>query len=108
MSKSKTIRIFCFAEGRPGDWEAICPTFDLAAQGESFDEVRQVLSEMIADYIVAISELPEDERERFLHRKAPLWVRLKIYLRMAQAVYGIQQRKLIASFDFDDAERCPA
>lgn len=107
MSKSKPIRIFCYAEGRPGDWEAICPTFDLAAQGESFEEVRQVLHEMIADYIVDISEMPEAERERFLNRKAPLYVRFKIYFRLAQAMWGIQQRKLVG-FDFDDAERCPA
>lgn len=107
MVKSKPIKIFCYAEGRPGDWEAICPTFDLAAQGESFEEVRRVLHEMIADYIMDISTLPEAECERFLKRKAPLSVRLKIYYRLMQAMMGLPRRKFVG-YDFDSAEGCPA
>lgn len=86
MLKSKPIKIFCYAEGRPGDWEAICPTFDLAAQGESFEEVRRVLHEMIADYIVDISQLPEADFNRLIKRKAPLFLRLSLYYKFIIAM----------------------
>ncbi len=67
----------CFAEGRPGDWEAICLDLDIAVQGESFEEVYSSLNEAVTQYFEAVQELPEDQRSRLLHRSVPLSVRLK-------------------------------
>ena len=73
-------KVTCYAWGVPGDWEAICVDFDLAAQGESFDEVRSELSDAIETYLEYVAELPENERARFLNRKAPLGLRLHLAL----------------------------
>lgn len=70
-------RFLCFAHGRDSAWEAICLDLDLAVQGSSFDEVRELLSESISTYLQ--DALKEDERNatRLLNRRAPLGVRLR-------------------------------
>ena len=70
----------CYAWGRPGEWEAICVDFDLAAQGESLEEVRREISDAIETYVSYVAELPEPERTRLLRRKAPLGLRVKLAL----------------------------
>lgn len=72
--------VTCHAWGVPGDWEAICVDFDLAAQGESLEEVRNQLTDAIETYTEYIAELPETEQTRFLNRKAPLGLRLRLAL----------------------------
>ena len=61
----------CYAEGRPGSWESICLDFDIAAQGDSFEDVFRSLSKAIELYLETVRELPEEERRRFLGRRAP-------------------------------------
>ena len=41
----------CYAEGRDGDWEAICLDLDIAVQGSSFEEVFRSLQEAISLYL---------------------------------------------------------
>jgi predicted RNase H-like HicB family nuclease len=53
-------RFLCFAHGRDSAWEAICLDLDLAVQGSSFDEVKELLSESISTYLE--DALKEDER----------------------------------------------
>ena len=72
--------IWCYAEGRPGNWEAVCLDFDLAVQGRSFDEVYRELDESISMYMEYVSSLPEREQRRFLSRKVPLNLRLRFIL----------------------------
>jgi hypothetical protein len=72
---SKVIR--CYAEGRPGAWEAICLDLDIAVQGASFDEVFNTMNAAIKDYVESLEDLPETDRARLLNRKAPLRLRLK-------------------------------
>ena len=70
--------IFCFAEGCLGRWEAACPNFDLAVQGDSFDSVRHKLQEAIEIYLEGVMALPDEaDRRRLLHRQAPwsVWLR---------------------------------
>ena len=67
----------CYAEGREGDWEAICLDLDIAVQGQSFDEVFRSLTEAIEVYLESVSALPESERARLSNRPAPLSVRTK-------------------------------
>jgi predicted RNase H-like HicB family nuclease len=61
----------CYAEGRDGDWEAICLDLDIAVQGRSFEEVFSSLQEAISLYLESVADLPADEQEALLHRPAP-------------------------------------
>jgi predicted RNase H-like HicB family nuclease len=66
----------CLAVQRDGGWEALCLDYDLAVQGASFGEVRELLEGAIHAYLEAIEELPSHDRSRLLARRAPLAVRL--------------------------------
>ena len=61
----------CYAEGRPGHWEAFCLDFDLAVQGESLPEVIESLNTAISLYLERVTKLPAAEQGRFLRRRAP-------------------------------------
>jgi len=43
--------VLCLARGRPGDWEAICLDFDIAVQGESFEQVENLLMTSVRAYV---------------------------------------------------------
>ena len=81
--------LLCFAHGREGAWEGQCLDLDIAVQGDSFDEVRSLLSEAIDTYFAdAAAEAPAD-RARLLARRAPLSVRLGFMARfVAHVVFG--------------------
>ena len=66
----------CIARGHGDQWEAFCLDYDLAVQARSFDEARQVLSEVIATYVDDAMKEDEPARTRLLNRRAPLAVRL--------------------------------
>lgn len=70
----------CYAWGKPGDWEALCVDYDLAAQGASLEEVRRELAHAVDTYLDYVSDLPESEQRAFLNRKAPLGLRLQLSL----------------------------
>lgn len=82
-------KLTCYAWGKPGDWEALCVDYDLAAQGESLDEVRRELSDAIATFLDYVAELPAPERQAFLNRKTPLILRLRLSL--AHRLYAALQ-----------------
>jgi predicted RNase H-like HicB family nuclease len=66
---SKNLR--CYAEGRDGDWEAICLDLDVAVQGSSFEEVFGLLRQAISLYLESVAEVPQQERHSLLHRPTP-------------------------------------
>lgn len=73
-------QVLCFAHGRKGDWEAICVDFDIAVQGQSFDDVRNRLEAAVCEYVEdALREDPVT-RERLLSRKAPLGLKLNLVI----------------------------
>ena len=72
--------IWCYAEGKPGEWEALCMNFDLSVQGGSFDEVCRDLKEAISMYLDYVGKLPKEEQKQFLNRKAAISLRLKFIL----------------------------
>jgi predicted RNase H-like HicB family nuclease len=72
-----TRTLHCYAEGRDGDWEAICLDLDIAVQGASFEEVFASLQEAVALYLESVSDLPADEQAPLLRRRAPIAVRFK-------------------------------
>jgi predicted RNase H-like HicB family nuclease len=86
MRKLSNRTLHCYAEGRDGEWEAICLDLDIAVQGRSFEEVFASLQEAVALYLETVADLPPEERRPLLHRSAPLSVRLKF---LAHAVRGL-------------------
>lgn len=100
----KTIR--CYAEGRPGHWEAFCLEFDIAVNGPSFEAVYRDLHKAIGMYLETVSHLPEVDRDQLLHRRAPLGLRLKfLWFALRHAFTGRGDgTKRRAEFTLD----CPA
>lgn len=73
------LKVRCYAEREaPGVWVAICLDFDLAAQGETFEEAKGKLDAMIDDYVREAWD-GEDRpyADALLNRRAPLryWLR---------------------------------
>lgn len=83
---NRTLR--CYAEGRDGEWEAICLDLDIAVQGRSFEEVFASLREAIALYLETVADLQPEERGPLLHRSAPLSVRLKFLAHAVRGLFG--------------------
>jgi predicted RNase H-like HicB family nuclease len=76
----------CYAEGRDGDWQAICLDLDIAVQGSTFQEVLDSLRAAIFLYVESVTDLAPQERQPLLPRPAPLSVRLKF---LAMALRGL-------------------
>lgn len=77
--RPRDLTLRCYAEREAPDlWVAICLDFDLAAQGETFEDARARLDAMIDDYVIDAWE-GEDRpyADALLHRRAPLryWVK---------------------------------
>ena len=68
----------CYAWGKPGDWAALCVDYDIAAQGESLEQVRRELADAVATWLEYVAELPAHEQTAFLNRKAPLLLRWRL------------------------------
>ena len=79
--KADELLVHCYAERKDGQWQAFCLDFDLAAQAETFGEVRAKLDAMLDDY-VAEATVGEDRAfgEQLLTRRAPWWVWVRYYL----------------------------
>ena len=71
---SKTLR--CYAEGRDGDWEAICLDLDIAVQGTSLDAAKAALNAAIETYVEDARAETEPGRSALLNRRAPLHARI--------------------------------
>lgn len=99
--------IRCFAEGRAGQWEAVCVDLDIAVQGESFQEVYDDLNKAIVMYMDRVADLPADEQRAFLNRRAPWRLRAgAVLLNLIAALCARRPRdgKDRAGFTM----RCPA
>ena len=99
-------KLTCYAWGKPGDWEALCVDYDLAAQGSSLEEVRRELADAVDTFLDYVSDLPESERRQFLNRKAPLSLRFRLSLaskisrtlfalRLASGVRGVARARFV-------------
>jgi predicted RNase H-like HicB family nuclease len=78
----------CYAEGRDGDWEAICLDLDIAVQGGSFEEVFSSMRNAISLYLETVTELPPQEQRALLHRPAPFPVRLKFLTHASRGLFA--------------------
>lgn len=82
MSKIKppSLVLRCYAEFKGGQWQAFCLEFDLAVQGDSFEQVRQKMDAMLTEYV--FDALAGEDREfahQFMTRRAPLYHWVKFY-----------------------------
>jgi len=80
--------LHCYAEGRDGDWEAICLDLDIAVQGGSFEDVFASLRQAVSLYVETVADLPPHERRSLLQRPAPLSVRLKFLTHAAHGLFA--------------------
>lgn len=105
---SGTMSVWCFAHGRPGDWEAMCVDLDIAVQGTSFDDVKNQLDSAVRSYVEDAMAEDAGTRQRLLARQAPLHVRLQCWATLFwHAVLGRSansDREYRAGFDLP----CPA
>jgi predicted RNase H-like HicB family nuclease len=70
--------IKCYAEREDDIWIALCLDFNLAAQGESFEEVKAKLEAMIAEYVHdALAGEDKPYASQLLTRRAhfPAWLK---------------------------------
>jgi hypothetical protein len=71
----------CFAQGRDGQWEAICLDRDIAVAGRSLSEVRELLQQAVSTYVLDVDCEAPWLREGLLSRRCPLPVRLSFEAR---------------------------
>jgi predicted RNase H-like HicB family nuclease len=77
------MNLWCVARRhRDGEWEAFCLDFDLAVQGQTYDEVVGLLREAIAAYIETANHEAEPARQKLLARHAPFTNKLLWRLRV--------------------------
>lgn len=94
-------QLLCVAEGRDGDWEAICLDLDIAVQGESFDEVKHLLDGAVQTYLEDARKEDAQTRKRLLARTVPFGTRLAFVCKLAvHALFGRYRHDgLQASFE---------
>lgn len=79
-------RLWCYAHGREGQWQAICVDLDIAVQGRSLEEVQKLLGRAIETYIEDVSKEAPADRDRLLSRRAPWHVRASHAFRFLMSV----------------------
>ena len=72
--------VYCYIEGRSNAWEGLCLDFDIAVQGDSFEDVSVNLKVAIDQYLERVHQLPEPQQKAFLNRRVPIGLRLKLVL----------------------------
>lgn len=73
----------CYAYGEDGRWCGFCPDFDIAVEGQSFQEIKNLLREAISSYIEDALNESESDCYRLLRRRAPWHVRANFALKYA-------------------------
>ena len=68
----------CFAFRSRETWEAICADLDVAVFGGSTKEVMSSLETCIRMHLEGVSELPPDQQDHLLARRAPWYVWAKL------------------------------
>ena len=94
--KPANLVLRCYAEQTDGAWQAFCLDLCLAAQGDSFDDVKHKLEQMIFDDVYdAVAGADKEHAAYLLSRRAPLkyWVKYYLYSTLI-AVGAIRSRML--------------
>lgn len=79
--QAKSLILRCYAVREGGVWSAMCIDLCLAAQADTYEEVRRKLHLQIGDYVYdALCGDDRDYAEQLLTRKSPLGIRLYYHL----------------------------
>lgn len=79
--RTRNLMLRCYANKDGDQWQAFCIDMCLAAQGDSFHEVKQKLERMMAEYVYdALAGEDREYAEQLLNRKAPLSQRLTYHV----------------------------
>lgn len=90
----------CYAEKIEDQWQAFCLDLTLAAQADSFEEVKSKLDAMIADYIIdALSGQDKEFAESLLPRRAPFRYWAKWYLYVGLCKIGVARSEIRRLFN---------
>lgn len=69
---ARNLILRCYANKHGDQWQAFCIDLCLAAQGDSFKEVKQKLDQMMLEYVYdALAGEDREFAEQLLNRKAP-------------------------------------
>ena len=71
----------CYVHGRGGVWHAICVDLDIAVDGASRRIAEESLAAAIDMHLEWASELPREERARFMARRVPWRTRIGLAAR---------------------------
>ena len=80
MSNRSNMELRCYAYRRGDVWEAICTDLDVAVFGPSEEHVKRSLAEAIDLHLEAVADLPDEDRQAMLSRRAPWHVRFALAL----------------------------
>lgn len=75
MQDDSAMELRCYAYRRGDVWEAICTDLDVATFGPSQEEVKRLLAEAIELHLECVADLPDEDRQAMLARRAPWHVR---------------------------------
>lgn len=90
----------CYATNRGEYWEAFCLDFSLAAQADTFEEVKTKLGDMILEYVHdALVGEDRDFSAQLLNRRAPIVEWAKYYLMWAKIRFLHLSSKLQCIFN---------
>jgi hypothetical protein len=65
----------------------LCVDYDIAVQGDSFNQVKAELEDAIADYVIAARDEAPADAARLLSRRAPMRVRLAWAFRVLRSAW---------------------
>jgi hypothetical protein len=78
--RAPSLVLRCYAENLGHQWQAFCLDLNLAAQGDTFPDVRRKLDAMICEYVTdAVVGQDKEHAEQLLTRRAPLYFWWRYY-----------------------------
>jgi hypothetical protein len=85
--KPTQLLLRCYAEKVGNQWQAFCLYLSLAAQGDTFAEVKDKLDAMVVEYVYDAPGDDRDYAEQLLTRRAPLrdWIKYYWYSVLSRA-----------------------
>ena len=79
MGKNRRI-LHCYGKRKDGKWFGVCLELNLAAEADSFIELKSEINSMISSYIEAVCDTDDKASiPRLLNRRAPLLDWLQYY-----------------------------
>jgi len=75
--KLSELKLRCYAELDDGSWFAICLPLNLYARGDSFEEARDKLHDLIAHYVREALTVHAEHISDLVPRRAPMYFWLR-------------------------------